>query len=435
MIRKAIVVFVYLFGFLQLQAQESKELSLTTVLKAVTAENAKIKIANSEVRMLKGAKKETNAFFLPTVSISHTGISTTNPLMVFGTKLNQGIVKQTDFTPSLLNNPDAIQNYNTKINIMQPIVNVDGFYARKAIQNQVNASEFSAQRVQDHILLEAKNTYAQLQLAYKVEEIVKTILNATLENKKTVDNYVAEGLLQESDALEVEVRLIEIKNQLQYAESNIKNISGKLSILMNTSREMVYKPVGELKLNETKKMVFSISEERSDIKAMSEMSKAYVQMNKANKSHFLPSLNAFGSYDWNGDQIFNSNKGGYTMGFALQWNLFEGGSRLGRVQKSKAKAEKSLTQYQDYVAESQLELARVQRAFSDVTHKINLAKKAMTSAKEIYRIKQDRFKEGLEKIADLLQVEALFSQKQLAYHQSVYEYNTTLEYLKFLTKE
>lgn len=435
MIRKAIIVLLLLTGIVQLQAQEPKEISLATVLKTVGSENAKIKMANAEVAMLKGAKKETNAFFLPSISISHTGISTTNPLQAFGTKLNQGIVTQNDFTPNLLNNPDAIQNYNTNINIMQPIVNVDGFHTRKAVQNQVNASQFSAKRIQDHMALEAKNTYAQLQLAYKVEEIVRTIQKALLEHKKTVDHYVAEGLLQESDALEVEVRLMEVKNQLQYAQSNIKNTSGKLALLMNTPRETVYKPTKELTLDQAKELHFLINEDRSDIKAMSEMTKAYQQMTKADKSRFLPSLNAFGSYDWNGDQLFNTSKGGYTIGFALQWNLFEGLSRFGKVQKSKAKADRSAVQYQDYLAESQLELARAQRAFTDVTHKLSLTNKAMISAKEIYRIKQDRFKEGLEKIADVLQAEALFSQKQLAYHQSIYEYNTTLEYLKFLTKE
>ncbi len=36
----------------------------------------------------------------------HTGISTTNPLMAFGSKLNQEILTQADFNPDLLNNPE-----------------------------------------------------------------------------------------------------------------------------------------------------------------------------------------------------------------------------------------------------------------------------------------------------------------------------------------
>ena len=54
--------------------------------------------------------------------------------------------------------------------------------------------------------------------------------------------------------------------------------------------------------------------------------------------------------------------------------------------------------------------------------------------KEAYKIKKDRFEQGLEKTNDLLYAETQMLQKELEHLQSVFEYNYTVQYLQFLTK-
>lgn len=80
------------------------------------------------------------------------------------------------------------------------------------------------------------------------------------------------------------------------------------------------------------------------------------------------------------------------------------------------------------------ELEKAQRMFSDVENKLKLTKLAMQQSEESLRIRTNRFAQGLEKATELLQSETLYSQKQLEYLQTVYEYNYTLAYLQFLTK-
>mgnify|MGYP000580844119 CR=1 FL=1 len=62
--------------------------------------------------------------------------------MAFGSKLNQGIITQNHFNPAELNNPSAIQNFTTKATIEQPLINIDGFYQRKAAKSKLKATEF-----------------------------------------------------------------------------------------------------------------------------------------------------------------------------------------------------------------------------------------------------------------------------------------------------
>ena len=65
---------------------------------------------------------------------------------------------------------------------------------------------------------------------------------------------------------------------------------------------------------------------------------------------------------------------------------------------------------------------------------MNLSKLAHEQSQEAFRIRENRFKQGLEKTTDLLLSETQMAQKELEYLQAVFEYNFTKEYAEFLTK-
>lgn len=94
--------------------------------------NLQIKIAEKNYQSAKADFSQSAALFLPNINVSHTGISTTNPLMAFGSKLNQEILTMADFNPALLNDPAKTQNFATKFEIQPPLINVDGLYGRQA---------------------------------------------------------------------------------------------------------------------------------------------------------------------------------------------------------------------------------------------------------------------------------------------------------------
>ena len=164
-------------------------------------------------------------------------------------------------------------------------------------------------------------------------------------------------------------------------------------------------------------------------------SDSYEAINKADKMAFLPTLNAFGSYELYDDQIFQADANGYLFGAQLRWDLFQGSKRFGKAQKSKAELEKSKLQYEQYVSQSKLELNKAKRMLLDAENKLNLTVLALEQSEESLRIRTNRFKEGLEKTSDLLIADAQFAQKQLEYYQTVFQYNYAQAYLKFLTKE
>lgn len=431
-------VYISLFliaSAISVKGQDLVPITKSEVLIKVSENNTSIKISEEEFKQAKADFRQTNAVFLPNITASHTAIATTNPLIAFGSKLNQEILTQNDFNPALLNDPSQIENYATKFEIQQPLINFDGMYQRKAAKSKMEAMSLKTEHTQDYLAFEVEKAYMQLQLAYKAVEVLETALEAANANKKLADNRFKQGYLQRADVLNVEVRVTEVKNQLQSAKSNVQNASNYLSFLMNDESYVIYTPTDELEITTTTINDKSISENRSDIKAMQLASNAYEAMNKADKMAFLPRLNAFGSYELYDDQIFQADANGYLFGAQLSWDVFQGSKRFGKAQKSKAEFEKSKLEYKQYVSQSNLELNKAKRAFMDAENKLQLNTLALEQSEESLRIRTNRFKEGLEKTSDLLIAETQYAQKQLEYYQTIFEFNYAQAYLQFLTKE
>ena len=89
--KNTISILYFFLGTLFLQAQETVPITKVALLLKVSENNIAIKISEQEFNKAKADYNQTNAVFLPNISASYTGISTTNPLMAFGSKLNQEI--------------------------------------------------------------------------------------------------------------------------------------------------------------------------------------------------------------------------------------------------------------------------------------------------------------------------------------------------------
>jgi outer membrane protein TolC len=429
-----LALLLMVVSFTLSEAQNTRLISKKEVVDKVTSNNHSIQISVEAFNEAKADYRQTNAVFLPNISVAHTGFSTTNPLMAFGSKLNQGIVTAADFNPESLNNPEQIQNFATIIDIEQPLINMDAFYSRKAAKNKMEAMELQSLRTKQYINYELDKAYMRLQLAYKAVSVLETTLNSAEANLKLAENSFKQGYIQRADVLLVEVRVTDVKTQLQTARSNLKNASNYLSFLMNETGDLLLQPADSLQVNMSGKEVsLTLSEERSDIKAMSLSSEAYRSLLKSDQMSFLPKLNAFGSYQLYDDQLFQFGASGYIFGAELKWDILKGTKRFGKVQKSRASFNKSELEYQQHLDKSQLELLKTQRSLEDASQRVVLRELAMQQSSEALRIRTNRFEEGLEKTTDLLIAEAQYAQRQLEYYQSIFEYNATQAYLSFLT--
>ena len=417
-------------------SQDTLAISKKDIWLKASDKNLQIKIANQDFKSAQADYRQSKAIFLPSISASYTAIATTNPLMAFGSKLNQEVLTASDFNPALLNDPARIKNFATKIEVLQPLINVDGLYGRQAAKAKMEAFSLQTERTKEYLELEANKAFMELQLGYKAVTVLEKANKTAEANLKLIENYFKQGILQKTDLLSVQVRVNEIKNQLQYAKSNVQNASDYLALLLNEdSSNKVYKPIEELENTIVIETInTTLSSNRKDIQAMDKSNEAYGKMLQSSKMNFLPRLNAFGSYELYDDSLFGTSAKGYLVGAQLSWTLFDGFKSIGKMEKSKAEFQKSEIETQQYKAKSQLELNKTNRQLKDAENKVNLSNLALEQSQEAYRIRSNRFTQGLEKTTDLLQSETQMFQKELEFLQAVFEYNFTQNYLQFLTK-
>lgn len=417
-------------------SQDTLTISKREIGQKALDKNLQIQIANQNYKSAQADFRQSNALFLPSISASHTAISTTNPLMAFGSKLNQEILTASDFNPALLNNPATTKNFATKVEVLQPLINVDGMYGRQAAKSKMEAFQLQTERTKEYLALEVNKAFMQLQLAYKAVGVLSKANQTAAANLKLIGNYFQQGILQKTDLLSVQVRVNEIKNQLQYAKTNVQNASDYLAFLLNEdTANTIYKPVESLDNSIVIEEVNTLlSGNRKDLQAMDKAAQAYEKMVLSNKMSFLPRLNAFGSYELYDTTLLGTNAKGYLVGAQLSWSVFDGFKSIGKLEKAKADFQKSNLETQQYKAQSQLELNKTNRQLKDAENKVNLSKLALEQSQEAYRIRSNRFTQGLEKTTDLLQSETQMAQKELELLQAVFEYNFTKEYAQFLTK-
>jgi outer membrane protein TolC len=147
--------------------QDTLTISKSEIWQKAKDKNLQIKIADQAFKSAQADYRQSNALFLPIITASHTAISTTNSLMAFGSKLNQEVLSASDFNPALLNDPAVTQNYATKIEVLQPLINIDGLYGRQAAKSKMEAFQLQTERTTEYLALEANKSFMQLQLSYK----------------------------------------------------------------------------------------------------------------------------------------------------------------------------------------------------------------------------------------------------------------------------
>lgn len=419
-----------------LSAQDTVKVNEQELLQKLANSNWEVRIAEQEYLSARADYRQSNGIFLPQVELSYTAMTTNNPLMAFGSKLNQEIVSMQDFNPALLNDPDRIDNFATEIAVNQPLINVDGIYQRKAAKAKMQAMQLKSQRTQDGMKIELSKAYMMLQLAYKAEGVVDKAVEMAKSGYQMVSDYQAEGMVQKADVLMADLHLKQMQTKQQAVKNQILSASNQIAYLVgDSSRNKLYLPKDELDSNITTQLPeVKFTANRDDIQAMENAAEAYKKMSQASKMSFLPRLNAFGRYQLYDDEPIQADANGYMVGARLSWSLFNGYQNAAKSEKAKIEYQKAQQEAEQYKSKSASEFAETKNNLQLAIYKVKQEKLALQQAEEAYQIRKDRFSEGLEKTTDLLQAETQLYQSKMSLLKAIFEYHLTHKYLEFLTK-
>lgn len=415
-----------------------ENLSLEEALQRAKSNNFDLLNARYETDYARGEKNKTYSVFLPQITLSEMAVTTTDPLNVFGFKLKQEIVAPSDFDPARLNDPKRIDHFTTKIEFKQPLINPDGWWGKRAAHCALNAMEQKETRTGFYVDFAVKTKYYELVLARQSLSVIDKSLDAARANRDQAKNYFDQGMITQSDFLFAEVRLLELETKKNEVENSIKNANSALKLLLGLETEEEIIPTDSLESPKSfsfLKSIESINSNRSDMRAIESGMTASKHVLRMQQFKFLPSLNAFGSYEWNDRKLLGNGGKNWMIGAVLTWDIFTGFDQVGEIQKAKAKYQSAKNTYQQTRLKNKNELETALRNLETAKKNITLTSRAVQQTSENFRILTDRYSKGMEKTTDLLNAEAMMANARLDYLSALYFYTITIFTLELMSEE
>jgi len=416
-------------------AQEKKTyLSLDEAIEKSQQQNRSIQLAKMEESIATANLKQTEAIYLPQVGFSYTAMATNNPLNAFGFKLQQKSISVADFNPALLNHPSNTPDFSTKLDVLQPILNMDLIYQKKAAEKRNSLYQYQTQRTKENIRFEVQKAYLQLGLLYASLQVLEEALTTSKSVVAFTENRFKQGLIQKSDFLNAELQVRSIETNLEKTNGNINNVSDYLSLLMGQNTGTIYtvSPIITQK-NTPQESHLLIQGNRADFMAMQigiEASELGIQ---ASKKSYLPKLNAFGSYQLNDPTMFGFGANAYLAGIQLSWDIFKGNRTKNNISSQVLEKNKLSTQLEQQKEQGQIELNKINREFQYAKFEIIQQEKAVEQATEALRILENRYQQGLVNTTDVLMASTQLAQQKLSLIQAVYNKNSSMAHIEYLT--
>ncbi|MFN3478816.1 MAG: TolC family protein [Thermodesulfovibrionales bacterium] len=385
---------------------------ITAAEKSLTLKEA-IEIAfenNHEIRAMKNsllAEKENigiaRSYLLPKITFEERFMRTDNPTYGFMAKLNQERFAMEDFAIPSLNNPKAINDFQSTLSFEQPL------FVRKAnLGLDMSKREFMAkdgefQRKKDEIALKVAKAYLMILTAKEYVKVSEQAVEDAAEHVRIAEAREKAGLGLYSDVLRANTALTEAEQRLVSARKNLAIAERSLGLLLGRSEAVTVSD--DVLLIPLRDLDYYInpSLSRKDLEAM-KLRYENAKMNvKMAESDYLPMIGIGGSYQFNDHRRpFGSEGGSYQIMAFLRWEIFDGTKREHEIAKAKAK----VSEAGEYLEGLKKAITfKIHEAFLEAGEAMKnkeLATSALKSAEEGRRLVRIRYENGLSPVVDLL---------------------------------
>lgn len=418
--------------------QKEVKLTLDEAIDLARENNTRNRIADQDIRIARSDYRKTHALFLPQISLEETAISTNNPLNVFGSLLRQEVVTTEDFNPVLLNDPDRTENYTTSIQMRQPVLNPSGILGRQALKKQLEATRLQKDRTREYVDFQVKQTWYQLILSRRRIGIIDTALIAAKANLEQARDFLNQGMMNRADLLSAEVRVRQLTSERSQAGNTNENMQRQLAYLLGMEGDVKIETAGTLEsplFQHVTTDIDAVNKTRSDMMALEYQIEASRKKLSSMKFNFVPSVNLFGTYEWNDDTFMGTGANNYLVGATLKWDLFKGFENVSSIQRSSAELSKVKLQYHDRVQQNRVEIESALHSINTAREQVEIATATLEQARESYRIRNNRYQQGMERMSDLLTAEATLAQSKLQLASAQFQYQHQVAKLEFLLEQ
>lgn len=415
-------------------------LTLDQALDLALSENPTIKVAEMEVQRYDYVKRQTWGGLLPQVSVT-------------GQVNHSFIVQQMSKGFSLGNDPYT--TLSGAVDALVPLFAPQVYRMMKMNDKQMATAVEAARSSRITLTAEVKKAFYNILLA---EQSLAVLRESEATVQRTVDDTQVQykhGLASEYDLLTAQVQLSNLKPTILQTENSIKLAKLMLKMYLSIPEDVEIEVVGELDalrddvLAGTDGLTTDVTD-NSDLRSLELQEEVLRRSLKAANAGRMPTLAAFGSASYTGNDMEPFNFGGaaatddsryfwthpISVGLQLSVPIFSGLTKMNRSRELKNQI--SQLSLQRSYARQQIDV-QVRSALNDLlTARETMYAQELTveQARKAYKISDTRYRAGAGTILELNSAQLSQTQAQLNFSQAIYDYlSAKAEYDRIVGRE
>jgi len=435
---------VLLIGLLFSASLTARELTLKEAVDIALKKNLELKAEKYKVSQKRYQYEAFKGYLFPQMSLSYFFMRTNQPPYSIMFRMNThslqfprpssltvgGLAKAFLDMESYFNNPGSNQIYDLALRVEIPLWM--GGKVRNALKGKFfewKAQELISQRKEEEVAYSVADTFFKILYAKQALRATETALKDIKHHLKLVDRMHKAGLALYSDLLRVKVYYESVKAKNEEAKNNFFIAKKALALMLNqnwnpenlTLKGKLQCPSPQKVEKDFKKLLKWFVDSRKDLVALKEGITAINFYKKATWGNYLPDFVAFGEYHlYDNNRFGNFVANSYMVGVGFQWKLFDGLNAFNKVRMLKEK-ERELETTLEYAQKGiKFELTRAVKEYQTAYAKYREALAKIEQAEESLKIVTARYKQGLARIVDLLDVQAQLDKARFERAKALY---------------
>ena len=408
----------------------AEKLEYRQCVERALAQNPDLAISRSQIEQAEAAVRQAEGNKLPRLNLSLTATRSNDALNAFGMKLGQRNATFDDFgageflaalasvppgnplpvAPRNLNHPDAVNNFNTRVELLVPVYNggmVQSYVdtAKAYVRAAQSGDQVARQQLAKHVLM-----------AYQGVHAARAYIKLAEEAKAAAEEYVRiteklhkQGMVVKSDVLSAKANLEEVKVKGLEARNAEKSALNQLALLMGKSLDEpldVGAPVNpKLLPGNAADLRAQALNDHAGLRALrSQVDGAAAQVGAA-RAGKKPQFNVMLRQDWN-DRNLGLDASSYTVAGVLSWAAFDGGTTNAAIDRAEAQRSELAAKLRQAEEGIGYQVTDAQRKALEAEEKIAAREAVQEQAREAQRLVKKRYENGMGTLIELLGAQA-----------------------------
>ena len=363
--------------------------TLERALDYALAHNPDASLAQQRIMAAQAGLEQADSAFWPHLQLQSSYTRTDNPMMVFGSILNQRA-----YNSSLnFNNVPDVDDLNVRGLVTVPLYAGGKIVAgRAAAKAHTEAAKQTSAAVRNELGFEVVRAFQTILKTRQFINATTASVSAFEGNQATAKKRLDGGTLLKSDELDIEVRLTQAREDLVRARNaNTLAVLTLRNLLGIESEEFTVAEVAPVAMAP----IGGDFSHRPELAAASEREHAAQAEIKGAKSGYQPRVSAFGSLDHDYGWVTGGDGNSYSAGVMLQWDLWDGFSSRAKTRAAKANLESASEEKRKLRLALNFEVEQARLNLQAANERLAVTAKSVEQAEESAKLTRGRFEQGM----------------------------------------